>query len=120
MTLRECAKALDFTVAVEGDDMDQEVRGGYVSDLMSDVLGKARKGYLWITVQTHVNVVAVAAARELAAVLLIGNQVPEPLTIEKAKEEGVTVLLSGMSAFEAAGRLYQTGLRTQAASDERI
>jgi hypothetical protein len=120
MTLRACAERCGFSVAVEGEGLDREIRGAYASDLMSDVLGRAKKDYLWITVQTHVNVIAVAAARELAGVLLIGGQRPEPLTMQKAREESVTLLLSPSSAFEAAGRLYEAGIRGTAATDEAI
>jgi hypothetical protein len=120
MTLRECAARCGFSVSVEGDGIDQEVRGGYVSDLMSDVLGHAGAGFLWITLQTHANIVAVAAARDLAGIVLIGGNSPEPLTLEKARAESVTLLLSDLPAFEAAGRLYALGIPGAAADNEGI
>jgi len=120
MTLRDCAARCGFTIAVPGEGLDTEVRGGYVSDLMSDVLGHARAGFLWVTLQTHANIIAVAAARDLAGVLLIGGNLPEAETIEKAREEAVTLLLSHRPAFEVVGRLYGLGIPGTATDDEGI
>jgi hypothetical protein len=91
--------------------MEMELAGGYASDLMSDVIAHAEAGDLWLTVQIHANIVAVAAMKELAGVVLVGGREPEPETLRKAAEKKVTVLASRLSAFELAGRLYQLGLR---------
>ncbi len=87
-------------------DMDREVTGGYVSDLLSDVMGHAREGELWITLQSHINVVAVASLKELPAILLVKGIKPDVAMLQKATEEGIPILVTSYSAFEAAGKIY--------------
>ena len=60
--------------------------GGYCSDLLSDVMGNACEGEIWITLQTHKNIMAVAALKEVAAILLVKGLRPaaEVLTLAEA------------------------------------
>ena len=109
MRLREIAKALDLQV--RSGSLEAEASGGYVSDLMSDVIAHAEAGDLWLTVQVHANIVAVAAMKELSGIVLTGGREPEAETLRKAEAKKITVLASGLPAFELAGRLYQLGLR---------
>lgn len=87
------------------------MRGGYVSDLISDVLANATKGVLWVTHQTHQNTVAAASLRELAGIVLANGREPEEDTLQKAQAENVALLASNLPAFELVGRLYGLGLR---------
>jgi len=111
MRLSEVVRALGLGVRAAGPGLESEVSGGYVSDLMSDVIANAEAGDLWLTVQIHANIVAVAAMKELAGIVLVGSREPEAETLRKAGEKQVTVLASSLPAFELAGRLYQLGLR---------
>ena len=111
MRLSEAAQALGLEVRVAGPGLETEVSGGYVSDLMSDVIAHAEAGDLWLTVQIHANIVAVAAMKELAGIVLTGGREPEAETLRKAADKKVTLLASRLPAFELAGRLYQLGLR---------
>jgi hypothetical protein len=109
MRLSEVARALGLELLSGG--LEAEVGGGYVSDLMSDVIANAEAGDLWLTVQIHANIVAVAAMKELAGIVLVGGRRPEAETLAKAAAKKVTLLGSGLSGFELSGRLYQLGLR---------
>jgi hypothetical protein len=111
MRLTEVVERLGLAVLTGAGQLGREVEGGYASDLMSDVIGNAGEGSVWITVQTHVNVVAVAVMKDLAAVVLAGGHEPEPSTLAKARDEGVVLLASPLAAYELAGRLYGMGLR---------
>jgi predicted transcriptional regulator len=111
MRLKELVEALDLEVRCGEEHLDREVTGGYVSDLMSDVIAHAEEGNLWVTMQTHANTAAVAAMKELSAVVLIGGRRPEPDTLEKARSRGVPLLASSLPAFELVGRLYSLGVR---------
>lgn len=104
-TVGEIAKRMGGEVLNKGD-LDMEISGCYVSDLLSDVLANSQGGNLWITQHTHPNVVAVAAVKELAGVVMVGGKPVEPETVERAKAEKVTVVSSALSAFEAAGFVY--------------
>ncbi len=96
------------TKLVAGDDTCEKiVSGGYNSDLLSDVMGHASEGMAWITIQTHKNVVAIASLKDLACVVISGNNKPSQELIEAANEEGIPVITTSLSAFEFGGRLYQ-------------
>jgi len=107
MKITDIIKALDLKVISGNDGLSNEITGGYVSDLLSDVMGNAREGNIWITVQTHMNVVAVASLKDLAAVIIVKGSLPESDTIEKSNMEKIPVLSTDMDTFNIAGRLYE-------------
>ena len=87
--------------------LEVAVTGAYASDLLSDVMGKSAAGEVWITMQTHRNIVAVAALKEHAAILVVNGGRPDAETLETAEREGVTILGTSESAFVTCGRLYK-------------
>lgn len=106
MKLKKIVELLDLEVRSGSDKLDGEVSSGYASDLMSDVIAHARERQLWITLQTHVNIAAVAGMKGLAGVILVQGREPERDTVEKAGKEGIPIMVTKMPAFEIAGRLY--------------
>ena len=106
MKLNKIVERLNLEVRSGPDKLDIEVSSGYVSDLMSDVIAHAKEQELWITLQTHVNIVAVAGMKGLAGVILVQGREPERDTVEKAGKEGIPILITKMPAFEIAGKLY--------------
>jgi hypothetical protein len=75
------------------------------------VIAGAREGELWLTLQIHQNIVAVAFLNNLAGIVIVGGREPESETLEKAEEQGVPILVSELPSYEVAGRLYQMGIR---------
>ena len=106
MKVTDIVENLGLTVYGGVDGMDHEVTGGYTSDLLSDVMGRAASGSAWVTVQTHRNVMAVASLRDLPAVIIAGGVTPPGETVEQSNADGVPLLGSTLSAFEVSGRLY--------------
>ena len=111
MNLKDLVKEFSLETKTGADALDREVAAGYVSDLLSDVLAHAAEGSLWVTLHIHQNIVAVASHKDLAAIILVQGRQPEQDTIAKAREEGIPLLVSGLSAFELVGRLYKAGIR---------
>jgi len=111
MTLREIAGKLGFKIVHGTYGMEREVKRGYVSDLLSDVIAGANKDDLWITIQVHQNIVAVAVLKEVAGIIIAGNKKPRDDTIEHAKKQDVTILVSDLPAFEIVGRIYDMGIK---------
>lgn len=105
MKLAEVIERLGLEVLVPGD-LGRQVRWGFCSDLLSDVLAHAQEGDLWITHQRHLNVVAVAKLKGVAGVVCVRGLHPSQEVLAKARKEGVTVLASAEDAFEVAGKLY--------------
>lgn len=93
------------------DQVPQNIAGCYISDLLSDVLARAEPGMLWVTVQVHRTVVSVAATKELAGVLITCGRKPDPATIAEADEAGIALLATPLSTYEAAGKLWEAGIR---------
>lgn len=89
---------------------ERDVSGGYVSDLLSDVLANGREGNVWITIQAHRNVAAVASLKEFAAVILTSSREPQEDLLEVAGQEGVCILGTPMTSYEVAGRLFELGV----------
>ncbi|MBM3317351.1 MAG: serine kinase [Candidatus Eisenbacteria bacterium] len=110
MTLREIVEKLDLQVHAGAGRMEVTVARGYMSDMLSDVIGNAPIGGLWITMQKHKNVVAVAVMKSLAAIVLVQGRVPEEDTLRAAEEEEVVILGTTMSAFALAARLHDLGI----------
>ena len=110
MRLNEIKDKLNLKVLSGSEHLESEVDRGYVSDLMSDVIAHGKEGDIWITYQTHVNVVAIAMMKNIAAVILIQDRELISAAAEKAEQEGLPVFSSSDSAFEMAGRLYQLGI----------
>jgi hypothetical protein len=98
-----------------GDSVDGEITRGYASDLLSDVLANAPSGGLLVTLQVHLNVIAVAAHADLSAVVFAGGRRPDDEIVAKAVEEGLALYASGDDTFEVVGRLYALGLRGRGA-----
>ena len=90
---------------------DREVEGAIASDLLSDILANAGPGYVWVTIQTHRNVAAVASAQSLAAVIVTAERQPAADLIALAEAEQVAILVSDESTYTVCGRLYEAGVR---------
>jgi hypothetical protein len=111
MKLKDVVENLDLQVRCGTDNLDRQVTGGYASDLLSDVMAHTKAGNLWITLQVHQNIVAVATLNELCGIILVNSREPEETTLRKAEAEGVPLMVSDLSTFEVAGRLFQMGIR---------
>jgi serine kinase of HPr protein (carbohydrate metabolism regulator) len=106
MKIAEIAETLGLEVMCGRDSLEKEVSGGYTGDLLSDVMGNSREGFLWITRQIHQNIVAVASLKELAGIILINSCQPAQETMEKAEAEKIPILVSDLPAFELSGKVY--------------
>jgi hypothetical protein len=114
MTLAEIARHLKLTLLTEPKDFEAITpSSGYASDMLSCVMtGAARQG-IWITLQAHTNVVAVAALLDLSAVIITEGAVPDLATLEKANEKGITLFSTPQPTFFVVGQLWGMGLRSE-------
>ena len=113
MKLRDLARELglqNLTPALDARQ-DVEVHAGHSSDLLSDVLANAPSGGLLVTLQIHLNTIAVALHAHLVAVVVPAGLEPEPEVVERAEEEGILLYVTGESTFDVVGRLWALGLR---------
>jgi serine kinase of HPr protein (carbohydrate metabolism regulator) len=107
MKVRELVEKLNLKVVSGENGLDRDIDGCYVSDLLSDVMGNAEMGNVWVTLQTHKNVMAIASLKELACVILVKNLMPSDDTIEQSNDEGIPFLSTDMQTYETVGKIYQ-------------
>ena len=93
-----------------GEYEDREIACGYTCDLLSHVMGRGQMDMAWITVQAHMNVIAVAALMDFACVIIPENLPVETPIIEKAKEEDIILLSSDKTAYELVKLLADNGV----------
>ena len=94
MTVKDVAEKFDLKVAAGQSGLEREVMDGYCGDLLSEIMGNAPAGCVWLTVQGHQNIV------------------PDDETVQKADQEGIPILQWPDSSFRLAGRLFSAGVGT--------
>lgn len=107
MKVNELVSALNLKVLSGANGLDREIDGCYVSDLLSDVMGNAEMNNVWVTLQTHKNVMAIASLKELACVILVKGQTAAEDTLEQSNEEGIPFLSTPMQTYETVGKIYE-------------
>ncbi|MCX7706799.1 MAG: DRTGG domain-containing protein [Anaerolineae bacterium] len=112
MNLADIVQSLGLEACAGANRLaEKKVTGGYACDLLSYVMAKAKEGDLWLTVQGHPNIVAVASLVNLAGVIVTEGAKIDPATLEKANQEGVPILTTPLTTYELAGRLYELGVK---------
>ncbi len=106
MTVNDIVKSLNLKVVSGANGLSNEITGGYTSDLLSDVMGHAAQGNIWITLQTHKNIMAISSLKDLAAIVIIKDFRPSEEAMEKSEEEHIPILSTPLGAFEITGIIY--------------
>lgn len=110
ITVADVATQLDLKVVTSGVSLGGNVTGGYTSDLLSCVMARAQAGNVWVTLQSHSNIVAVASLLGLACIIVTEGSAIEQGTIEKAEQEGIPILTSADDSFSIVERLCELGI----------
>ena len=113
MKLNEIARRLELENMTPELKLEEsvDVAAGHASDLLSDVIANAPEGGVLVTIQVHLNVIAVSVHAGVAAVIFASGRVPEESVRTRAVEEGIQLYTSKQSTFDVVGRLYALGLR---------
>jgi hypothetical protein len=93
------------------NEAEADLTGCYISDLLSDVLAHASPGMLWVTIQIHRNVISCALTKDIGTVLFTCGRKPDPAVVAEADAEGIVLLTTKQTTYEAAGKLWEAGLR---------
>ncbi len=107
MKVSDLIEKLDLTVVSGKKGLDRQIDGAYVSDLLSDVMGHAQENQVWITLQVHQNVMAIASLKDLAAVILVKGFEANENTIHHSNDEQIPILSTKLTTFEITGKLYE-------------
>ncbi|HAZ31427.1 MAG TPA: serine kinase [Dehalococcoidia bacterium] len=111
MKLREVVSSLNLGVASASAALDQEITGGYASDLLSCVMARAQAGNVWVTLQAHANIVAVASLLNLTGIIVTEGTSLEAATIEKANQEHIPILTTPLDTFTVVSKLAAMGIQ---------
>ena len=111
LTVRDVVQQLKLKLVAGEGGLGREIRSGYVGDLLSCVMAKAAPGCLWVTVQGHPNVVAVATLVSMAGIVVAEGARIDPTTVEKAEHEGVPLLASSKPSFAVVADLAAMGVK---------
>lgn len=111
MNLRRIVDNLQVEAVYNSEIKDNTViKGCYIGDLLSNVMAHAKSGDIWITVQSHQNVVAVAQLLNLPAIIFVDGHKPQQETIEKAEQEGIYLFATEETAYNIAASIYSLGV----------
>lgn len=106
MTLGEMQEKLRLRSVAGIPSADKKIEGCYASDMLSWVMAHAKENQVWITIQSHQNIVAVASLLNLAAIIVAEGITIDENTLSKAKREGIPIYSSDLSIFQLCGILY--------------
>jgi hypothetical protein len=110
-SLKEIIETLNLETVSSLSTASRLVVGGYAADLLSCAMKGAKKDYVWVTLQSHLNVVAVASLLDLAGVIITEGNRPDPETVARAEKEGVVLLVTPKATFTVVGELTLLGVR---------
>lgn len=105
MTVRKMMEGMGIKLLGGEEGLEEEIEGGYTGDLLSFVMAHAKAKEAWITVQGHMNSIAVGIMTGIGAIILAEGVVPNEETIEKANEEKIPIFTSEESSFKLASKL---------------
>jgi serine kinase of HPr protein (carbohydrate metabolism regulator) len=112
VTLQDVIARLDLQVLTNEKDFSKIIpKSGYASDMLSCVMVGAKSDGLWITLQSHMNIVGVASLVEACAIIITEDAKPDESTINKANQQGVNLLATPMSTYAVNGRLWEMDIK---------
>ncbi len=100
MTAKEIAEKVGGSLAVGVGD--EEAQCVYVGDLLSDVMGHAAEDCVLVTIQNHLNTLAVCTLVGCRVVVLCHGRPVPPDMAEGAKREEVAIVVTALSQYEVA------------------
>ncbi len=109
MKISDIISLLALEVYVEGDE-EREIKGVVTGDLLSFIMAEAMEDWLWITIQVHLNVAAVAVLKDVPFIIIASGRTPGDDLVERCRIEGISLSGAAPSAYETAGRLWEAGL----------
>ncbi len=110
MNILRFAEQLNLSLLVDSTK-EINIEGVYIGDLLSIVMSKAKQDYVWVTIQTHINIVAVAELLDLSCIIVAEGMEVDNDTVNKAKELDIPIFKTAESAYEVACRLYDLGVK---------
>jgi predicted transcriptional regulator len=113
MLVNQVVHALNLQVVAGAPALERDITGGYCADLLSCVMARAKAGNVWVTLQAHPNVLAVAVLLELAAVIVTEGAPVSDEVKARADAEGIALLTTPHTTFWVVSELAKLGIPAQ-------
>ncbi len=110
MRVTQIVEPLKAEVVVGERMEEQDIEGGYCGDLLSDCIANAKEGSVWVTIQSHPNTVAVAVLVGIPCIVVSNYQEINEETRKRAQKEGVTILRTSLTSYQAVSVLFSLGI----------
>ena len=110
VNLKTIAEVIKGRVVCGSELLDRDIHHVYCGDLLSDVMSNAQKGSLWVTIQGHQNIIAVAVLKELSGIVLSNGQKPDDITLEKAQAELMPIIVTEYDSYIVCGKIFSLGV----------
>lgn len=110
MRVREIMEKLELFLVAGASGVDREAYSVYIGDMLSWVMSNAQQGNIWITIQSHLNIVAVASLTGVSCIIVAEGCIVEKDTVDKANEEGIPIFASDLSSYQIARKLIELGI----------
>ncbi len=109
MKIQELAERLELKAVTK--IFDRDVKGVYISDMVSDVIANAKAGDLLVTAQAHANVIAAANLVDTCAVVITQGKALADDLLKMAEKAEMTVFTTALNRWQVASKLYEAGIR---------
>ncbi len=110
MKVFELEEKLGCTLVCGEGGKNKEINGCYIGDLLSLAMSKVEKDNVWITIQSNINIAAVATLTEAGCIVICDGFEPDENTRKKADQEDIPIFSSDKSAYELAKLLSGLGI----------
>ncbi len=105
ITIAEVVQALEGELISGEDKLDREVENFGATDLLSDVLAMGKSNYALLTGLTNVQILRTAEITNACCVVIVRNKQPQPAAVNLAKRNGIPLILSRLTMFDACCRI---------------
>ena len=105
MTVKDIINKLNLTIVTNDNELDRNVNGCYIGDLLSWVMSNAQADNIWLTIMSNINIVAVAALTDVCCIILCEDVSPDDDCVVKANAQGICILKTSDSVYETAVKL---------------
>lgn len=110
MIIKDLLNIKNLKVINDEVTLDRNVENVYIGDLLSWVMGHLEEDSIWLTVQNHLNVIAVGHLHDVAGIVFVEGSYPLEEAIDKAKESDIPLFVYDGSSYELAIALHELGL----------
>lgn len=110
MILKDLIDNFNFELVTQGLSLEKKIESVYISDLLSWVMGKAEENCAWITIQGHINIVAVASLVGVSCIIIAESADISPDTLEKALKEEIPIFKTELTEYAIAKKFVEAGV----------